>query len=169
MVTREERLQQFRTERRNWIELLDEVGEDRMEEPGPMGDWTFKDLTAHLTVWNERAIDRLEAPPGTNPPTPWPAALTTDDEINDWIYEQHQDRPLSDVLTDFDESYLRLANLIETMPEEALMTPGYFGINGLEETAVVDMDFFGHFHEEHEPSVRAWLASARPGQDQIGR
>jgi hypothetical protein len=28
---------------------------------------------------------------------------------------------------------------------------------GLEGQALADADFFGHVHDEHEPSIRAWL------------
>lgn len=157
MKTRDNLLEQIRAERAAWDALLAEVGEDRMEEPGPMGDWTFKDLAAHLLGWRERTIARIAAGPGGSAPPPWPASLDTDDEINAWIHEQHRDRPLRDVLADTDRSYERLAALIETMPEEDLMTPGRFGFEGMEDTALVDADFFGHLHEEHEPSIREWL------------
>jgi uncharacterized protein (TIGR03083 family) len=159
MKTREQLLQEISDERAQWQALLAEVGEDRMEEPGPMGDWTFKDLAAHLLAWRERTLARLAAGPGGNTQTPWPDTLTTDDEINEWIHEQHRDRPLSDVLADVDQSYERLANLVAGMPEEVLMTPGYFGFEGMENTALVDLDFFGHLHEEHEPAIREWLQS----------
>ena len=43
-----------------WSDLVAAIGPDRMEEPGPMGEWTFKDLAAHLTGWRERSIRRLE-------------------------------------------------------------------------------------------------------------
>ncbi len=155
MKTRDELARLVHQERADWHALLAEVGEDRMDEPGPMGDWTFKDLAAHLLGWRERTIARIEAGPGGNPPTPWPASLETDDEINAWIHEQHRDRPLRDVLADVDRSYERLAALIETMPEEDLMTPGRFDF--LEGKAFADVNVFGHLHEEHEPSIRAWL------------
>ena len=48
-------------ERDAWETLLVEVGEARMLEPGAMGEWTFKDLTAHITGWRARALQRLEA------------------------------------------------------------------------------------------------------------
>lgn len=157
MTTRDGLVRRIRDERTAWHALLDEIGEDRMEEPGPMGDWTFKDLAAHLLGWRERTIDRIEAGPGANSPTRWPASLETDDEINAWIHEQHRDRPLADVLADVDNSYERLARLIETMPEDDVTTPGRF--DWLEGQALVDADFFGHLHEEHEPSIRDWLAT----------
>ena len=43
-------------ERDAWETLLVEVGEARMLEPGAMGDWTFKDLTAHITGWRARSL-----------------------------------------------------------------------------------------------------------------
>jgi hypothetical protein len=159
MKTRDELVQQIRDERAAWHALLAEVGEDRMEEPGPMGEWTFKDLTAHLTFWQEWTITRIEAGPGGNPPTTWPAAMGTEDEIDDWdevngwIHEQHRYRPLRDVLAGADRTYELLAALIETMPEEDLMTPGRFWFD----EPLVDAEFFGHRYEEHEPSIRAWL------------
>jgi hypothetical protein len=48
-------------ERDAWETLLVEVGEARMLEPGVMGDWTFKDLTAHITGWRARSLQRPEA------------------------------------------------------------------------------------------------------------
>ena len=157
MTTQAELLEQIRAEHELWNDLVAEVGAERMEQPGPMGDWTFKDMAAHLTGWRERTIDRLEAGPGADPPTPWPAHLTGDDEINDWIYAQNRDRPLSDVLADADRSYARLAAAVQALPEEDVTTPGSF--NWLEGATLTDVELFGHLHEEHEPDVRAWLAS----------
>lgn len=159
MTTRDDLVKQIHDEHAQWDALLAEIGEDRMEEPGPMGDWTFKDLAAHLLFYNERTIALLEAGPGEHPPPPWPASMGAEDEIDDWdevnawIYEQHRDRPLRAVLADTDRSYERFAALIATMPEEDLMTPGRFGFD----KPLVDAEFFGHFHEEHEPSLRARL------------
>jgi uncharacterized damage-inducible protein DinB len=150
-------LSRIQQERDDWHALLAEVGEDRMEEPGPMGDWTFKDLAAHLLGWRERTISLIEAGPDGNPPTPWPATLDGDDQINAWIYEQHRDRPLRDVLVDMDQSYERIVDLIERMPEGDLTAPGRFKWMGDER--LFEVDFAGHLREEHEPSIRAWLQS----------
>lgn len=164
MRTREDLLQLIAAEREAWRSLVAEVGEERMEEPGPMGGWTFKDLAAHLTVWNNRTLDRLAAgPDGEIPPPPWPASLGTDDELEDWdevnawIHAQHRERPVDEVLAEADEFYERLSAFIAKLPEEDLMTPGRFRDMG--QRALVEADFFGHFHDEHEPSVRAWLES----------
>ena len=158
MKTRDELVAQIRAERAGWHALLAAVGQERMEQPGPMGDWTFKDLVAHLTGWRERTIRRLEAGPGREPPPPWPSHLTVDDEINAWIYERQRDRPLPEVLAEADASFERLAAAVAALPEEELTTPGRFA--WMEGKPLVAGDFFGHLHEEHEPAIRAWLARA---------
>ena len=154
--TKDDLLAHIQAEHAGWRALVAEVGEERMEQPGPMGDWTFKDLVAHLTGWRERTIRRLEAGPGPEPPTPWPGHLTEDDEVNEWIYEQNRDRPLREVLAEADASYQRLAAAAAALPEEDLTTPGRFA--WMEGKPLADGDFFGHLHEEHDPDIRAWLA-----------
>ncbi|MDF2734773.1 MAG: hypothetical protein K0S97_1396 [Chloroflexota bacterium] len=44
----------IRAERALWADLVTEIGEDRMTEPGAMGEWTFKDLASHLLAWRDR-------------------------------------------------------------------------------------------------------------------
>ena len=146
-------------ERAWWRDLVAEIGEERMTEPGPMGEWTFKDLAAHLLGWRERTITRLEAAAagGPTPPSPWPSELDGDDDrVNDWIQERSRDRPVRDVLDDVDRSYERLAKAIAAIPEDVLTRPGAF--DWLGDQALVDLDPFSHVHDEHEPSIRAWLA-----------
>ena len=58
--TKAETLDRIEAARKHWQSLVNEVGEERMEQPGPMGDWTFKDLAAHLTAWQERTVLRLK-------------------------------------------------------------------------------------------------------------
>lgn len=146
----------IRAERAWWADLVAEIGEHRMTEPGPMGDWTFKDLAAHLLGWRDRTIGRLEAAAkGEEPAPPWPAELDGDDSINAWIHERNRDRPVRNVLDDVDRSYERLANAVAALPEDLVARPG--AMPGLEGEALADADFFGHVHDEHEPSIRAWL------------
>ena len=134
-----------------------------MEEPGAMGDWTFKDVAAHLTGWRQRTIGRFEAaarnePP---PPNPWPAELgeEEDDPINDWIHERSKDRPVDEVLAEADATYDEFIAAIEALPSEAVVDPNRF--DWLEGQALADSDFGGHL-DDHEPDVRAWL-NARAG------
>ena len=161
--TKADLLARIEDEREQWHRLLARIDRAHMEEPGPMGVWTFKDLTAHLLGWCERTIGRLDAAGrgDETPPPPWPAEWDEADDasvdaINAWIYEQHRERPLDDVLADADVSYQRLASIVSSLSEEDVTSPERFPY--LEGQALADADLFGHLHEEHEPAIHAWLA-----------
>ncbi len=149
----------IRADRELWRTLVEEVGRDRMDEPGPMGEWTFKDLAAHLAAWRNARLPVIEAigradPP---PPAPWPAEMEDTDEINAWFHERDRTRPLDDVLDDYDRSFERLAAAIEALPESRAHDPN--ALPWTDGTAAVDVDFTEHLHEEHLPAIRTWLNS----------
>ena len=145
--------------RERWRRLADDVGEERMELPGPMGEWTFKDLASHLTAWRRRTVDRLEAAARgePTPPSPWPAELgdDEDDPINGWIHEQTKDRPLATVLAEADATYDALIAAVNELPMEDLTNAQRF--EWLEGEALANVDLGGHL-DGHEPDVRRWLA-----------
>jgi uncharacterized protein (TIGR03083 family) len=159
-AAREDVVAQVDREREAWRSLVQEVGPDRMEEPGPMGDWSFKDLAAHLLAWRERTIARLEAAGGGPPATEafWPAHVADDDDsVNAWIHEQDRDRPAADVLRDVDQSYARMRAAIERLDEDVVVTPGR--LPWLDGASLAQASHSSHFMNDHEPSVREWLAS----------
>ena len=84
-----------------------------------------------------------------------PPELREDDEINAWIYESNRDRPLADVLSDSREVFQQLVETLDAFPEDELRELPR--ILGLEEEQISGSLFFAHFHEEHEPDMRAWL------------
>src|SRR5689334_1839098 len=98
-----------------------------MEEPDSMGEWTFKDVAAHLAAWRNYRIPMIQAA-GLGEPLPappWPAHLADDDydAINEWSRERDAARSLDDVLDDYDGSFERLAAAIEALPESVAHDP----------------------------------------------
>jgi len=153
------RADQVRADRQVWRDLVAEVGRDRMLEPGPMGDWTFKDMAAHLAAWRNARIPIIEAigQGAPLPATPWPAELDEDDYelINDWLQARDRDLPLEEALAAYDGSFERLAAAIEALPESVAHDPN--GLPWTEGSAAVDIDWTEHLHDEHLPDVKAWL------------
>ena len=149
--------------RDRWRRLVADVGEERMELPGAMGHWSFKDLALHLTAWRRRTIARLEAAARgeSPPPAPWRADLGSseieDDPINDWIHERTKDRPLREALDEADATYDAFIAAVRGLQAEDLTDPRRF--DWLGGTAFADYGPGGHL-DEHEPDVRRWLASA---------
>jgi Mycothiol maleylpyruvate isomerase N-terminal domain len=158
-TTQTEYADRLRADRHAWRELVAAVGPERFEEPGPMGEWTFRDLAGHLLGWRKRTIARFEAAlrGDPQPPAPWPADLDDDDRINDWIRDNDRNRSTQELIDGYDESFERLAAGVEALPRDRFETPGAFP--WLDGEAVRDVDPTSHFHDEHEATVRKWLAT----------
>ena len=156
MRTRAEQIAAIRADQQFWRDLAAEVTPARYAEPGPMGAWSFGDMAGHLVGWRNRTIARLEAHSRgePDPAPPWPAELDDDDTINAWIHDQHAGQAPERLVADYDASFERLARALEALSDEALADSSAFPWVG---EPLVEVDFTGHLHEEHVPSVRAWL------------
>lgn len=153
-------LDDLRDEQAGWEELLHDIGEDHMTQPGVAGQWSIKDIVAHLTGWRRRTVARFQAALRHEPAPPpaWPPHLQTDDEINAWIYAANRDLPLADVLREARDVYEKLERALDAFPAADLFDPASFPWLGAEDFPLTGALFYGHFHEEHEPDMRAWLA-----------
>jgi hypothetical protein len=150
---------------REWEALLDQIGPTRIEQPGLNGDWSMKDVVAHLTGWNRWLVARLQAAARREPQPlpPWPANLQTDDEINAWIYETYRGRSLREVLEETHQVIQQLLTVVEGLPEDIQIEQVHrsgrvYHLVWLGEERHQPGEFFDHFHDDHEPDVRAWLA-----------
>lgn len=155
-------LERLRSERAAWEALLAELGEQRMQQAGTLAAWSFADLVAHLTTWWRREIAFLEAARrGEQPEAHPPQADVL--IINRWVQLTNRDRPLSDLLRDASAAWEQLETSIDATDEADLVQAGRFAwlAGGALGTTVVD-NFVGHWHDEHEPAVRAWLRGSHP-------
>ena len=158
-MNKSELLHWLQAEYQQWEALLDQIGPARMDQPGVSGDWSIKDIVAHLTDWQPRQIARIQAAQRgePEPPPPWPAQLQTDDEVNAWIYQSNHGRSVRAVLDEAQQVFQQFLAVIEGLPDEIQIEPAYhiFWLDGKRFSA---SEFFDHFHDDHEPDVRAWLA-----------
>lgn len=162
--TREEALAAFDAARREHQAFWAAIPRERMLEPGATGPWSVKDVIAHLTAWRSRTVARLEAAVAgqPEPPPPWPPDLmetATDDSINAWFYQRDRDKSLDTVLAEWDNTFDQLRAACVALPDKALFDPAYFPwLEGAALIEVVGSGFLGHFRDEHEATLRGWLA-----------
>ena len=166
-------LDELSDEQAQWEALLRDIGEENMTQPDVAGGWSIKDIVAHLTGWRRRTVERFRAALRNEPPRQiWPAELGTDaeldaeddittDRVNAWIYAANRDRPLTDVLRDSRDVFDQLVATLGAFPEADLLNPVRFPWIAAEDFPLAGALFFGHFHDEHEPDMRAWLAKIR--------
>ena len=145
---------------REWEDLVAEIGPERAEEQGPHGDWTFKDLAAHITDWENREMDLLEDPEAE---PPWGPGLDTD-EINAFIYQRSTERPLGDVLRDAWLVYDRLRGIVTGLSEKELNDHKRFPeLDGKSlSDALVSGSYFSHIRDEHGKDLKAWKKLPEP-------
>jgi hypothetical protein len=163
-ISKKHLLAEMRSEQAAWLALLDEIGEENMTQPEVAGGWSIKDIVAHITGWRRRTVLRFRAAldPTVDMTPYWPAELDEDDEvdeINAWMYKANRDRPLADVLNDSREVFQQLVAAVDALSDEQLNEPQRFP--WLEGERLTGAFIFGHFHEEHEPDMRAWLARVK--------
>lgn len=158
-MNKTELLNWLQEEQQQWEALLDEIGPARMELPGVNGQWSMKDMVAHLTGWQPKLIADMQAAQRgePEPPPPWPTHLQTEDEVNAWIYERNRERSVSEVLDESRRVFQQLLAVIESLPNDVRIEPEWHlvWLNGKRFSA---SEFFDHFRDDHEPDVRTWLA-----------
>ena len=161
-MQRSELVNWLREEYQKWEALLAEIGPARMERPGVNGDWSMKDVIAHLIGWNRWLVARLQAAGRREPEPapPWSAHLQGDDQINAWIYEHYRGRSLREVLDETRAVFQELLVVIEGLPDDVRLEriePAY-QLVWVDDQRFPASEFFDHFRDDHEPDVRAWLA-----------
>lgn len=75
------------------------------------------------------------------------------------MYEANRDRPLAEVLRESREVFQQLVETLDAISREELQNLRH--ILGLEGEQVSGSLFFAHFHDEHEPDMRAWLEKVK--------
>jgi hypothetical protein len=149
----------LRTERLKWNALLDQVGIERMDVPGVEGEWSVKQLVAHLTWYEQAVVDgaRQLRSAGTFPRRR-PEGMTMD-EMNAQIADESRGRSARDVLAEAQTVFERLLVVIAQCPQELLNDPQLLGLpDDTPPWMRVANNSYAHYRE-HEPALRAWLAT----------
>src|SRR5262249_31790828 len=109
----------LQAERAQWSALLARVGAARMELPGVEGEWSLKQLVAHLT-WYERVIvdgarQVLGGAGAYERPREGLYGLTME-ERNARIAQESLSRPLDEVLVEAEQGFGPLTAVVRAVP-----------------------------------------------------
>ena len=121
--------------------------EARLVEPGVVDDWSVKDIVAHVTTWEEEALEHLPVViAGGRPPRY--AAQGGIDAFNARATVEGRRLSLAEVLRRRDATHARLVDFIHRQP------PGTFG-GQTRARKRLRLDTYGHY-PEHTAAIRAW-------------
>jgi hypothetical protein len=123
------------------------LSDSQLTEPGIMGDWSVRDMLAHVTTWEEEALKYLPLLlTGGRPPryTQYGGL----DAFNAQMTEQKRGLRLSDVLRQLDETHQRLVDYIQDVPEEHFMRETRFRHR-------LRLDTYSHY-PLHARAIQQW-------------
>ncbi len=130
--TKSELLESIRTTRELFEKKFSKLTPIQMVWPGSMGNWSVKDILAHLVDWEQRFIGWYKTGlRGEVPQTPAPGMTWRElPKLNQLGFEHHKDDSLEYVLEQYKKSYLEIFEIVEGMTEKEIFETGYYTWTG---------------------------------------
>jgi hypothetical protein len=130
-----------------WRELfaaLDDIPEDRMSDPGVIGDWSLKDLFGHLAFWDEHAVAEIERAL---------AGLPREDnawqEMNETDHAARRDHTLPEQRAAMHQAHAALVERLESVA----------GIEAARIDEAIRVDTYEHYRD-HIADIQSWRRRA---------
>jgi hypothetical protein len=127
-ITKNEIIEAARAERAALEKLLATLMPEQITQPKIVGDWSAKDVLAHLIEWEGMVVKWYET--GAKGKVP---AVPSEEynwgqlpQLNHAIYLKHRDRSLAEIQKEFKSSYKKIMKTIEDIPEKELFTRGQY-------------------------------------------
>lgn len=122
---------------------LDGIPEERLGEPGAVGEWSVKDVMGHLAFWDEQALVAAERQLAGQAP----AKVVDWQAMNEREAAARADRSAAEQRAELERAHgLIVALLRSRLP----LDPATVGLCGC-----LEEDTYQHF-DEHAAEIRAW-------------
>jgi uncharacterized protein (TIGR03083 family) len=156
VITKAKLIQKIEVSRMWLEEVLGQVDPSQMTQPGVVGDWSVKDIVAHLTAWERMMVAWLaDYPKGV--PVERPTSDAEFDEWNERIYLENKVKPLEEVLREFESTHEMTLQALHDTPEEVLFETGRYSYRGgLPLWQMVAGNTWWHY-SEHGEEIQAAL------------
>jgi len=148
-------LQRIREERERLLRALEGLSPEDMTREPVFGEWTVKDILAHIAVWQGRLITALFQLEQGRRPQDLELSEAEVDALNERFYRAQKDRPLERVLADFHGTYQQLLKRLERFSDEDLTRPGRFPGVSRPLWELIAADTFEH-DAEHRADIERW-------------
>jgi pimeloyl-ACP methyl ester carboxylesterase len=158
-MTKPEILELIRSERENLETTLQGLSAEQMTELGVENHWSIKDILAHIAAWERRMIQWTEESlRGEVPQRPAPGTTWDDlDGLNEQIYLSNRDKPLDEVLAEFQSSHQAALKTVAALTETDLTDPQRFTWRQSDPLwHMVAGNTWWHY-QEHGEAIRDWL------------
>ncbi len=124
------------------------LSDAQLTEPGVTGDWSVKDILAHVTTWEEEALKYLPLILKGGRPPRYSIKYGGIDAFNAQMTEQKRGLSLSEVVRQLDETHGRLVAYVQSAPEEQFIRETPFRRR-------LRLDTYSHY-PIHTKLIREW-------------
>lgn len=157
-MKKDELLEALEDERQELMEMLEDLPDEALLEAGVMGNWSIKDILAHLVSWEGQTVTLLfQAQRGMDRPSTAHFAKDTVDALNQRWHEESKDRPLEAVWQDWLGVRKQMIRRVSEISEQDLNDPQrYPWQKGVPLYQWILNDSIEH-EEEHADQIREWL------------
>jgi hypothetical protein len=134
-----------------WVEFKKSyagLSDSQLMESGVTGDWSVKDILAHVTWWEEEALKHLPLIIKGGKPPRYSTKYGGIDAFNAQMTEQKRGLSLSDVLRQLDETHRWLIDYVQSVPEEQFTRETRFRRR-------LRLDTYSHY-PLHAKAIREW-------------
>jgi|SRR5436190_8718230 len=146
-----------------WAEMgesYSDLSNPQLTEPGVTGDWSVKDILAHVTTWEEEALKYLPLIiEGGKPPLY--KTYGGIDAFNARRCEQKRDLSLSEVMKQLDETHGQLMDYVRGVPEEQFARETRFRHR-------LRLDTYSHYRV-HARMIQEWRAARKSRGAQVAQ
>lgn len=156
--TKKRILQMLNTERKRLEQNLASLTPEEMHIPGVVGEWSIKDILAHLADWEAHMPIWMDAARSGDPVAEVEVGLSWKqfDEFNQRIFERHKDQALIDVLAYFRSTHQEFMQMAEDMPEDEMLERGRYPFIG--KGAVYDwLSAYAAHDRWAKTHIRKWI------------
>ena len=155
-MNKEEVISRVRTERSRWNDIMAQIDDDLMLKPGVEGDWSAKDILAHV-MWYEREMVGMLKSRALVGSDLWALPL---DERNAGVHEETKNMTLDEVRAESARVFPELLEQLEALPQVAYGDASCFpGMPAEWEPWFVIADNTFRHYPDHTESIRQLLAS----------
>jgi hypothetical protein len=124
------------------------LSEARLTAAGVNGEWSVKDILAHVTTWEQEALHHLPTILAGRRPPRYSVTYGGIDAFNDQMTARKRALSLAEVLSQLDETHRQLIAYVQDAPEEQFTRETRFRRR-------LRLDTYSHY-PIHERMIRAW-------------
>lgn len=136
---------------RAWASLKEsylELSDEQLVQSGVTGDWSVKDILAHVSWWEEEALKHLPYILQGGTPARYSVVYGGIDAFNAQMTELKRELSLSEVRQQLDITHHKLVEYIQSVPDDQLTSETRFRRR-------LRLDTYSHY-PIHAQAIREW-------------